>query len=485
MAQAKGQVTTEKKVKKGLFTKLGFLSLASFMIAAMLTWVVALSIEELPILKGAIGRNNYSDVLFMVFLVGFIVSISASAYAFISKEELSGEVHVKRFEQQEKNLWKEALQPKKLTPEQEAALRRQQARRALEEEREAEIVDDFDAVLAASEELEEMEEDEPVSEPEPVGGKLSVQGEKQRATVMNFLSRGLQEVQQTRPKLDSFNKFGVNLYIAGACEAMGSTENLSDDEVEQIMVDSVGAVGTKSEQAKKFAAEFSSYLGNPKYLNMIEAGREAMNLQISGDGNAAKKLETALDSWNTKGGEGGGATGTSSGTVAVLFTDIVGSTAMTQNHGDAAAQEVVRTHNRIVRAALTTYHGKEVKHTGDGIMASFSNVANSVGASIYIQRKVAESNATNPAVPLGVKIGINAGEPIVEEDDLFGTTVQLSARIVDKATNYQILVSETVKGICAGKAYKFVNRGTREMKGFEDPIALFEAVWQEDGQAAA
>lgn len=287
-------------------------------------------------------------------------------------------------------------------------------------------MDDFDAVLAASEELEEfeMEEEEPAKEPEPVGGKLSVHGEKQHATVMNFLSRGLQEVQQTRHKLDSINKFGVNLYIAGACEAMGSTENLSDEEVEQIMVDSVGAVGMKSEQAKKFAAEFSYYLGNPKYLNMIEAGREAMNLQISGDGNAAKKLETALDSWNTKGGEGGGATSTSSGTVALLFTDIVGSTAMTQNHGDAAAQEVVRTHNRIVRAALTTYHGKEVKHTGDGIMASFSSVANSVGASIYIQRKVAERNATNPAAPLGVKIGINAGEPIVEEDDCFGTTVQ-------------------------------------------------------------
>jgi hypothetical protein len=106
----------KKKVKKGLFTKLDFLSLASLMIAAILTWVVALSIEELPILKGAIGRNNYSDVLFMVCLVGFIVSISASAYAFISKEELSGEVHVKKFNTQEKNLWKEALEPKRLTP---------------------------------------------------------------------------------------------------------------------------------------------------------------------------------------------------------------------------------------------------------------------------------------------------------------------------------------------------------------------------------
>ena len=86
---------------------------------------------------------------------------------------------------------------------------------------------------------------------------------------------------------------------------------------------------------------------------------------------------------------------------------------------------------------------------------------------------------------MGLKIGINAGEPIVEDDDLFGTTVQLSARICDKAANYQILVSETVKGICQGKALSFAARGTREMKGFKEPIPMFEAVWREDQSAAA
>ena len=160
-----------------------------------------------------------------------------------------------------------------------------------------------------------------------------------------------------------------------------------------------------------------------------------------------------------------------------MFTDIVGSTDMTQTHGDAAAQEVVRTHNRIVRSALTSFQGREVKHTGDGIMASFANTANAVEAAISIQQKVAADNATNPTVPLGVKIGINAGEPIVEDDDLFGTTVQLAARIVDKASREQIFVSEVVKAICQGKSFDFVNRGAREMKGFKDPIVLFEATW--------
>jgi len=256
---------------------------------------------------------------------------------------------------------------------------------------------------------------------------------------------------------------------------------VSEDEMAGIFADSVAVLGTKRDQAQKFVDSMQEYMGNPKYMGMIEAGREAMTAQMSGDGSAAKRLDKALTGWNSrKSDENKG----SAGTIAVMFTDIVGSTNMTQTHGDAAAQEVVRRHNRIVRQALTTYGGREVKHTGDGIMASFANVASSVEAAIFIQRKVAAENATSK-IPLGLKIGINAGEPIVEDDDLFGTTVQLSARICDKGTNYQILVSETVKAICLGKSLNFAARGTREMKGFKEPIPLFEALWREDQSAAA
>lgn len=470
------QVTTKKTVRVGVFTKLLFLAIASFIIAGLVTWVLALAIAELPEFRKMIGRENYTDILFLIFIIGFILSIASSAYAFLSKEELTGQVEIRRFESKEAKLWKEAMAPPKLTPGQKAALERAAAKRAGEEARLQEDgeggPDDLDDVLAAS-----GDDDEEAVEETPAV-KLSINAEKQKVTVMTFLSKGLESVMQSRPKLDSFNKFGVNLYLAGACDAVGATENLSEEELRQILVDSVGVLGTKPDQAHKFAAVYDEYLMNPKYLGMIEAGREAMNNQIAGDPNAANVLEKALDRWNTK--EAGEET--SLGTIAVMFTDIVGSTDMTQTHGDAAAQEVVRTHNRIVRAALTTHSGKEVKHTGDGIMASFNNTAKAVEAGIYIQRKVAESNATNPDVPLGVKIGINAGEPIVEDDDLFGTTVQLSARIVDKATNYQILVSEVVKGICQGKSIEFVNRGAREMKGFKEPIILYEAIWQQGGE---
>jgi len=464
---------------RNIFTKIAIIAIASFFISGMVTWVIALAVAELPELRGVIGRGNYSNFLFIVFLAGFVLSLGASGYAFITKEELAGTAEVKKFEAAEKNLWKETLKPPKLTKAQKDALKRQKARRAEDEsklinqlnEEEAELED----VLAASLSDEDAA-DEP---PEVVTSKLSVAAEKQKVTLMTFLSRGLEQVMKSRPKLDTFSKFGVNLYLAGACEALGQTDDLTAEELETILIDSVGVLGTSRKQAKKFTESYEDYMRNPKYLGMIEAGREAMQGQMRGNAEAAMSLDKALDQWNTRAAD----EQTSSGTIAVMFTDIVGSTAMTQNHGDEAAQEVVRTHNRIVRAALTTYSGREVKHTGDGIMASFSNTAQGVEAAIYIQRKTYQDNATNPVVPLGIKIGINAGEPIVEDDDLFGTTVQLAARIVDKAGNYQIFVSETVKGICQGKAIQFQSRGTREMKGFKEPISLFEAVWQTGAEA--
>ena len=79
-----------------------------------------------------------------------------------------------------------------------------------------------------------------------------------------------------------------------------------------------------------------------------------------------------------------------------------------------------------------------------------------------------------------MKIGLNAGEPIAEDNDLFGTTVQLSARIVDKAASDEIFVSEIVRGICAGKNYNFTNRGGYTMKGFGDDVTLFEVIWNDE-----
>jgi len=111
-------------------------------------------------------------------------------------------------------------------------------------------------------------------------------------------------------------------------------------------------------------------------------------------------------------------------------------------------------------------------------MASFEQASDGVEAAIMMQRGAQQHTQANPNIPLLLKIGINAGEPIQEDNDLFGSTVQMSARIVDKAQKNEIFVSDVVKGICAGKSFRFVNRGGYEMKGFDGPITLWEVDWR-------
>ena len=165
--------------------------------------------------------------------------------------------------------------------------------------------------------------------------------------------------------------------------------------------------------------------------------------------------------------------------LTVLFTDMEESTALTQRHGDEKAQEIVRAHNRLVRQALKTHGGSEIKHTGDGIMASFASASSAITAAIAIQRGFDEHNASNPALAVRVRIGLNAGEPVAEEGDLFGTAVQLAARVRDHAKPGQIIASDVVRQLVAGKLFLFSDLGEVALRGFEDPVRLFELRWQE------
>ena len=167
------------------------------------------------------------------------------------------------------------------------------------------------------------------------------------------------------------------------------------------------------------------------------------------------------------------------GPTTVMFTDIVGSTRMTQTQGDAGAQELVRKHNEIVRGALQAHEGLEIKHTGDGIMASFKNTAKAIDGAVEMQRGFAAHNAENPDHELNIRIGVNAGQPIHEDGDLFGTTVQLAARICDKADSGQILASNVVREICAGGTIRFEQAGEFAMKGIEEPVPTFQVPWSE------
>ncbi len=167
-----------------------------------------------------------------------------------------------------------------------------------------------------------------------------------------------------------------------------------------------------------------------------------------------------------------------SGLRAVMFTDIVGSTEMTGRLGDAAALELVRVHDALVRRGLEAHGGREVKHTGDGIMAAFERAPNAVQAAVDIQRRFAAYNA-NASETLSVRIGVDAGEPVAEHDDLFGATVQLAFRLCSEAEADEVVVSGHLRELCKEDAARFVALGERRLKGFAERIPVFRLEWRD------
>ena len=163
--------------------------------------------------------------------------------------------------------------------------------------------------------------------------------------------------------------------------------------------------------------------------------------------------------------------------VTILFTDMEGSTALTQRLGDARAQDVVRTHNRFVREALAAHGGREIKHTGDGIMATFRSASQAIEGAIDIQRRIHALAEEDPDSALRVRIGLNAGEPVAEEGDYFGTAVQVASRICATAEPGQILATGVVRDLVAGKGFLFRDCGETIPRGFADAVRVFEAHW--------
>ncbi len=162
--------------------------------------------------------------------------------------------------------------------------------------------------------------------------------------------------------------------------------------------------------------------------------------------------------------------------LTVLFTDLVGHAEMMSRLGDDRGREVLREHERITRDVLKQFGGTEVKTMGDGFMASFRSVTKAVEGAVALQRAFAERESGEP---LHVRVGLNAGEPIEEDGDLFGATVILASRIAAKADGGEILVADTVRGLCSGKGFLFADRGEFVAKGIEEPVKVYEVNWRE------
>ena len=173
----------------------------------------------------------------------------------------------------------------------------------------------------------------------------------------------------------------------------------------------------------------------------------------------------------TKGGE------LDPGIRTVMFTDIVGSTDMTQRLGDHKAMEILEVHDRIVRDALFAEGGREVKHTGDGIMAAFSVATAAIRCGASIQRQLRAGQPKELSETLRVRIGIASGQPVERDNDLFGTTVQLAARLCAYAEPEQIVVATEVAQLCPTTGLSFRDLGAVPLKGFPEPVSVKSVQW--------
>ena len=160
----------------------------------------------------------------------------------------------------------------------------------------------------------------------------------------------------------------------------------------------------------------------------------------------------------------------------IMFTDIVDSTGMTARLGDARAVEMVRAHDALVRRALKDKGGREVKHTGDGIMASFDDTTAAVECARDIQQAFDAFNLASKE-KLQVRIGMDVGEPVADSNDLFGATVQMAARLCQAADPESIWVSDAVHEL-VHRDFKPVDLGPRALKGFAQSVAMYAVEWR-------
>ena len=326
--------------------------------------------------------------------------------------------------------------------------------------------EDYESATAILEAAEE--EDEGPLDPAQAQDRVE-NARKATGDLISFLDGALTSFMDSGERIGAADKFGSTLFIAGACEAMRQAHSLKHKQFVRLLERALGAIGHPKSAAHRIAGKYEEYLMEPQYIGIFKAGSDAMNKFADGDERAIGAFSDAIKDWRSP-----QASSSSDGPLAVMFTDIVGSTKMTQEHGDEGAQTVVRTHNRIVRSALKMHGGREVKHTGDGIMASFTKSAASVTAAIVMLEGLKAHNAKGAELPLHMRVGINAGEPIVEDNDLFGTTVQMAARICDAAETDKVLVSSVVRDLCGGQTIKFDAAGQYGMKGIAEPVTLYE-----------
>jgi hypothetical protein len=169
-------------------------------------------------------------------------------------------------------------------------------------------------------------------------------------------------------------------------------------------------------------------------------------------------------------------------TVTILFTDLVGSTELLQRAGDEQAQRIFKAHHRLLREAVESHGGHEVKWLGDGLMVAFDSAQEAVKCAIAMQQA---SRRPTAGERLEIRAGLNVGEALIDESDYFGTPVVVARRLCDRAGSGQIYASDMVVRLLEGRGnvISTTDLGLLELKGITNPVASVEIGYQYDPMA--
>jgi class 3 adenylate cyclase len=153
----------------------------------------------------------------------------------------------------------------------------------------------------------------------------------------------------------------------------------------------------------------------------------------------------------------------------ILFTDMVGSTQMATSLGDERWRYLLNRHHEMVRKELTKYRGQEIETTGDGFLATFDGPARAIRCACAIRDVLAQAGIT-------IRAGLHTGECELMGHNIGGIAVHLCSRVMSKAGNGEVLITQTVRDLVAGSGIKFESRGKHSLKGITGEWELFLVV---------
>lgn len=225
----------------------------------------------------------------------------------------------------------------------------------------------------------------------------------------------------------------------------------------------------KVQQPSAAAADAVSFSKKHKVTLGAHIGQEIAH--------AMRVLERELGDLGVKDGAVGAAASTPSargkipqGVAILMFSDIEGFTAYVEAHGDEAGRALLQQHHRIFREHLKRHDGVEIKNMGDGFMLCFTSARKALTCAAQVQ-----ADLERCSFPLGVRIGVHAGEPLQDGEDLTGQMVNLAARVMDQADGGQILLTEVVKNLAGSlKGFQYVDQSVRRLPGISQPQQLYQ-----------